>query len=83
MVAQMNAENYFNVSQQALAQTWQDYRDTLTMAYTAAQNDKDRAFNLAVATMQMEHENSIFNKQIDYSTGVALGNLAVGILASL
>jgi hypothetical protein len=82
-VNQTNAQNYFNVSQQALANIWQDYRDTLAMSFTQAQNDKDRAFNLAMAAMQREHETDIFDSTIDYNTGVALGNMAVAILATV
>ena len=82
-VAQINAQNYFNVSQQAMANIWQDYRDTMAYAFTQAQNDKDRAFNLAIATMQREHENDQFNATVDYNTGVALGNMAIAILGTV
>ena len=81
--AQALAENYFNMSQQAMANVWQDYRDTFSYAFTQAQNDKDRAFNLSMALMNRDQENKMFQDTVDYNTGVALGNMAIGLMANI
>ena len=81
--AQALAENYFNMSQQAMANVWQDYRDTFAYAFTQAQNDKDRAFNLSMALMNRDQENKMFQDTVDYNTGVALGNMAIGLMANI
>jgi len=81
--AQQLAQNYFNLSQQAMANVWQDYRDTMNYAYNQAQNDKDRTFNLGMALMQRDQENQMFADKVDYSTGIALGNMAIGLLATI
>ena len=81
--AQQLAENYFNMSQQAMANVWQDYRDTMNYAYNQAQNDKDRTFNLGMALMQRDQENAMFANKVDYNTGMALGNMAIGLLATI
>jgi hypothetical protein len=48
----MNVQNRFNLSQQAMANLWQEARDVFQWAQVAAENDKDRAFKLATYQLQ-------------------------------
>ena len=81
--AQGLAQNYFNLSQRAMDNIWQDYRDTINYAFNQAQNDKDRTFNLGMALMQRDQENKMFADTVDFQTGMALGNMAIGLLATI
>ena len=48
----MNAQNLFNISQQSLANLWQQSRDVFKWANENAESEKDRAFNVALYSIQ-------------------------------
>jgi hypothetical protein len=48
----MNAQNLFNISQQSLANLWQQSRDVFKWANENAESEKDRAFNVALYSLQ-------------------------------
>ena len=48
----VNAQNAFNLSQQAMADLWQRSRDVFNWANQSADNSKDRAFQMAMYSMQ-------------------------------
>ena len=48
----VNAQNAFNMSQQAMADLWQRSRDVFNWANQSADNSKDRAFQMAMYSMQ-------------------------------
>ena len=48
----INTSNLFNKSEQALANLWQESGDVIDWARRSAENDKDRAYNLAQYSIQ-------------------------------
>ena len=72
--AQVNAANYLNLSNTALAQMWQEYRDTADQAWASSQNERDRGFQLAMAALQSQHDKEFFNMQLDVEEGKSLSN---------
>ncbi len=48
----VNAQNLFNMSQQAMADLWQRSRDVFNWANTSAENARDRAFQMTMYSMQ-------------------------------
>jgi hypothetical protein len=78
---QLNVQNQFNMSQWALAAVWQQARDEASWANTAAENEKQRAHNIAVAAigrdaaltaMSVEQRNNVYS---------AIGTWAAGALS--
>ncbi len=51
---QVNVQNRFNLSAQAQANLWQQWRDEASWANQAAENEQTRAHNLAVAAIQRD-----------------------------
>ena len=51
---QINAQNSFNLSNQALANIWQQFRDEASWAETSSENSQNRAHNMAVAALQRQ-----------------------------
>ena len=72
--AQVNAANYLNLSNVALANMWQEYRDTADQAYAASQNERDRGFQLAMAALQSQHDKEFFEMQLDAETGSTISS---------
>ena len=70
----MNAANYLNLSNTALANMWQEYRDTADQAFAASQNERDRGFQLAMAALQSQHDKEFFEMQVDATTGRSVSN---------
>lgn len=55
-VAQANAINAFNLSNQALTLLWQDLRDSASWAFQAGENDQERSTRLAIAALSSENQ---------------------------
>ena len=72
--AQVNAANYLNLSNMALANMWQEYRDTADQAFAASQNERDRGFQLAMAALQSQHDKEYFEMQVDAENGRSLSS---------
>ena len=80
---QFNVANLLNISNQALSEIWQQYRDEATFAWQAGQNDADRKFNLAMAVMQSELQQKFFDATIDYNIGAGAANLIGDIIGGV
>ena len=76
---QINAANYLNVSNTALNNIWQQFRDEADYAYSSAENSADRAFNMAMAILKADINKDAYNSYLDQQTGQAIG----GFLTSL
>ena len=78
----VNAQNYFNLSAQAHADLLQRSRDVFHWANQTAENDRDRAFQLTMYSLQMED----YLKNIDQAQKdnlfSSLGNFAFDIFKS-
>ena len=78
--AQLNAANYLAISNAALANMWQEYRDTADQAWSASQNERDRGFQLAMAALQSEHDKEFFNMQVGAQKTQTLSSLIWKVL---
>ena len=75
----LNAQNAFNISQQAMADLWQRSRDVFSWANSTAENERDRAYNLALYAikrsdfledMETQEKNAFFGLIGDLVRGV-------------
>lgn len=88
---QQNVQNMFNMSQQAVANLWQQARDAFHWANVTSQNSKDRAFKLALFSMQREHmiedveavQRDDFYDQLGDMAVNVIGNVADTVIGSL
>ena len=80
---QFNTQNLLNLSNQALSDIWQQYRDEATYAWNAGQNDEDRKFNLAMAIMQSEIQQKFFEDTMDYNVASGIGGLIGDIIGAV
>ena len=80
--AQLNAANYLNLSNAAIANMWQEYRDTADQAWSASQNERDRGFQLAMAALQSEQDKEFFNMQVGAQKTQTLSSLIWKILTT-
>ena len=80
---QLNAANYLNISNTALNNIWQQYRDEADYAYTSAENSQDRAFNYAMAILEADVTADLYNQYLDEKSSNAIGGFisALGIAA--
>jgi hypothetical protein len=76
---QVNAANYYNLSNTALNNIWQQFRDEADYAYTASENAADRAFNYAMAILESQVTQDLFDQKIAHANASAIG----GFLADL
>lgn len=80
---QINAQNYYNMSNAALSNIWQEYRDEAAFVYQSSQNDMDRAFNYAMATLEAETTMEQLNVQIAQRNAEKLGTFVSAILKAI
>ena len=76
---QVNAANYYNLSNTALNNVWQQFRDEADYAYTASENAADRAFHYAMAILESQVTQDLFDQKIAHANASAIG----GFLADL
>ena len=80
---QINAQNYYNMSNAALSNIWQEYRDEAAFVYQSSENDLDRAFNYAMATLEAETTMDQLNVQIAQRNAEKLGGFITAILTAI
>ena|SRR3990167_1127267 len=71
----VNTQNLFNISQQSLANLWQRSRDVFNWANMTAENEKDRAFQIAQYTTQHADYMSDLSKAERNDLASSIGNL--------
>jgi len=78
---QTNAANYLNISNTALNNIWQQYRDEADYAYSAAENGRDRTFNYAMAILEAKVNKDMYSQYLDEASSNAIGGFmtALGI----
>lgn len=73
---QFNVQNKFNLSATAMNNLWQQFRDEASWAFEAAQNDKNRNYNLALVS-----QNQSFIRDVSEPEWYeALGGFAASLL---
>jgi len=79
---QVNAANYLAISNTALNNVWQQFRDEADYAYSSAENAHDRAFNMAMAVLEADVNRENQDKYLDQSTASSIGSFLTTIGAS-
>ena len=79
---EINAAAMLDISESAYNNLWQYYADTMEYAYTAANNERDRMTQLAVAKMQVDAEFDVAKWNADSNSTAAIGNAIVKIATS-
>lgn len=78
---QLNVQNQFNMSQWSLAALWQQARDEASWANTAAENEKQRAHNIAVAAIGRDAALTAMSVEQRNNVYAAVGTWAAGALS--
>ena len=76
---QINAANYLNISNTALNNIWQQFRDEADYAYSSAENAADRAFNMAMAVLEADINKDNYNKYLDNQTASSVGSFLTAL----
>ncbi len=79
---ELNAAAMLDISESAYNNLWQYYADTMEYAYTAANNERDRMTQLAVAKMQVDAEFDVAKWNADSAATASIGNAIVKIATS-
>lgn len=79
---ELNAAAMLDISESAYNNLWQYYADTMEYAYTAANNERDRMTQLAVAKMQVDANFDIAKWNADSAATASIGNAIVKIATS-
>ena len=79
---QANAANYLAISNQAMNNIWQQFRDEADYAYSSAENAEDRGFNMAMAVLEADVNRENQDKYLDQSTASSIGSFLTTIGAS-
>jgi len=79
---ELNAASMLDISNTAYTNMWQYYADTMEYAYTAANSERDRMTELAIAKLQVDASFDIAKWNADSSSTAAMGNAIVKIATS-
>ena len=80
-VNELNASALLDISDTAYNDLWQQYADIIEFAYTAAENELDRAASLAEANINAQTRKDIEKERSSTAAGTAIGNL-IGTLGA-
>ena len=78
---EINAQNVLAISNQAYANLWQQYGDTMEWAWTSAENAQDRISAMAIADLDATSRFEVAQEAASSAAGTAIGNL-IGTLGS-
>tara|TARA_R100000149_G_C5877481_1_gene141474 strand:- start:799 stop:3270 length:2472 start_codon:yes stop_codon:yes gene_type:complete len=78
---ELNASAILDIGNQAYANLWNYYGDTMEWAWTSAENQIDRTNALAIAQLDAAARKAIAGEQADSAAGTAIGSL-IGTLGS-
>lgn len=80
---QINAQNLLGLTTNAQNNLWQQFRDEADYAFTASENEKTRAQNLAMAAMEVAANQAMYDQQQATSWSSTLGNFGISALSNL
>ena len=80
---QTNVQNAFNLSQQALANIWQQWRDESSWVNQASQNYLTRATQVALVALNRQAQADFLDDQQENEFYQALGSFAANIVGSI
>ena len=73
---QYNVTNRFNISQTALNNVWQQWRDTASWAFQSSENAANRSFNIAVAANNRQYADDVYRRDRANTMTAAIGAFA-------
>ncbi len=76
---QTNVQNLFNMSQQAMNDLWQAWRDEANWAFTAAENQKQRDFSLVASANDRAYNSSLYDQAQSDQLYSILGSFAANL----
>ena len=79
---QTDAQNLLNISNFALSALWQQWRDEASWVNTSAENQRERAHNIAIAALERETELALIDEEGKNELNGLLGQLGVKIFAN-
>jgi hypothetical protein len=79
---ELNANNLLNISKTAQDNLWQYQRDNMEWAWTSAENEKERAANLAIAVLNADTEKALAEMKQDAQSSASFGALIAKALTS-
>lgn len=79
----INTQNTLNLSNWALNAVWQQFRDEADYAFTASENAKSRATNMAILSSQQGFQSSLIDQQQQAQMYQALGTFSVNLLNNM
>jgi len=79
---ELNANNLLNISKTAQDNLWQYHRDNMEWAWTSAENEKERASNLAIAVLNADTEKAIAEMKQDAQSSASFGALVAKVFTS-
>lgn len=82
-VNQINAQNLLGLTTNAQNNLWQQFRDEADYAFTASENEKTRAQNLAMAAMETQANQAMYDQQAASQWSSTLGNFGMSVLSNL
>ena len=77
---QINAQNMLNLSNTAMNNLWQQFRDEADYAFTSGENALNRSHNLAMAALQSQNAKDMMNDQQEAQFSQLLGSVAGNII---
>jgi hypothetical protein len=80
---QFNAANLLNISNTAMNNLWQDWRDAADFAFTSSENQKTRAHNIALATLQQQQWLDRMDEQQKSDFADSLGNFGMNVFGDI
>ena len=80
-VNELNANALLDMSNQAYANLWQYYADTMEWAWTSAESAQDRVSAMAIADLDAKARKEVAGEQASGAAGTAIGSL-IGTLGS-
>ena len=75
----INAQNLFNMTQQAQNNLWQEYRDNTQWALQTSENELERQHQIALSAMAIQGKAGLLESEQDYATSGAIGSAAYEI----
>jgi hypothetical protein len=79
---ELNANNLLNISKTAQDNLWQYQRDNMEWAWTSAENERERASNLAIAVLNADTEKALAEMKQDAQSSASFGALIAKALTS-
>jgi len=72
---EINATNVLGMNQQAMNNLWNYYSDSMSWAWTSAENERERTVNLAIEQLKVDSSKDIESMRKDYSSSANFGAL--------